>query len=540
MCSIDGYTGETPFTIEQYGSLNANRGPDGTNYYKSPQISMAHSLLAIQPNESHITQPVVNELTGNVLAYNGEIFGMPNVFDTKYVMDLMDNGELGTLANRTNGMWAIAYYNRSEETLTLIRDHFGVKPLYYMELGDQLFFSSTPKPLLAALNYKNFQIHANNHGKFIWENNDRFMYGKRTPINHIKRLAPGEMRVWCLKNKRWKLDGSLFQNEHFTLAPNYSYDADEFKELAVKSIGEVCYAPGIKSTIALSGGLDSSLIAGVCASLDIPVTATSTSFKKNNADHVSVNDGMFTEAPMARKTAKHHGMKFHTSYYHEDHNLRNESIDALTVPMWDRNRIDPRYFNIKMAKKNKAKIYITGDCADELFTGYNGDNEIFHNPNAAQVDRADYAELIKTNEKWKHLSEVVKPEFLGYDAMNNKRFMRLICHGDGFATTTDHIAGSFGMESRLPFLHQELARYALRIPSAFKLIGNDHNFGGYKYLIRDVLAEYLPDHVRERQTKIGFAAPWDARDHELNIKIGQTDFDDYIEWANNIQFPVDI
>ena len=118
--------------------------------------------------------------------------------------------------------------------------------------------------------------------------------------------------------------------------------------------------------------------------------------------------------------------------------------------------------------------------------------------------------------------------------------MRLICHGDGFATTTDHIAGSFGMESRLPFLHQDLARYALRIPSAYKLIGNNKNWGGYKYLIRDVLAEYLPDHVRERQTKIGWAAPWDARDHVKNIRIGLQDFEDHLIWASTVQFPVDI
>ena len=44
MCSIDGFTGEQPFTIEQYGSLNADRGPDGTNHFTSPEISIAHSF----------------------------------------------------------------------------------------------------------------------------------------------------------------------------------------------------------------------------------------------------------------------------------------------------------------------------------------------------------------------------------------------------------------------------------------------------------------------------------------------------------------
>lgn len=538
MCSIDGYTGEHSFTIEQFGSFNAERGPDGTNYYKSNIISMAHSLLAIQDNPTNIQQPVINERTGNVMAYNGELYGYDG-FDTELMMNIMDEGHYGTLANHTNGMWAIAYYNRSEETLTLIRDHFGVKSLYYMQLGEDLFFASTPKPLLATLNSKNFQIHSNHYGENMWQNNDRFLFGKRTPIQHIRRLAPGEMRVWDLKAKRWRHDGSMFQKKHFTIEPNYMFDEEEFKELAVQSIADVCTAPGVEKTIALSGGLDSTLIAGVCAANDIKVSATTTSFRKNKKEHQSVNDGMFTESALARKTAKHFDMKFNTSYYNEDHGFRSEATNAIGVPMWDRNRIDPRYFNAGIAKKNKAKIYITGDCADELFTGYNGDNEIYYDPRAAQVDRIDYQELMDTNPKWKHLAEVVKPHFLGYDAYNNKRFMRLMCHGDGFATTADHLAGHYGMESRMPFLHQRLARYALRIPSGFKLKGNTNKNGTYKYLIRKVLEDYLPDHVKERPTKIGFAAPWDARDHEKNIMIGKEDFHDYMEWANTLQFPVD-
>ena len=164
MCSIDGYTGQHDFTIEQFGSLNSDRGPDGTHYYKSPELSIAHSLLAIQPNPSNLQQPVVSPTTGNVLAYNGEIFNAPG-FDTQYLMEMLELADYRALNNDVHGMWAFVFYDRSKQTITMARDHFGVKGLYYMEINNQLLFASTPKPLYAALNAMNFKIHANNYAQ---------------------------------------------------------------------------------------------------------------------------------------------------------------------------------------------------------------------------------------------------------------------------------------------------------------------------------------------------------------------------------------
>ena len=537
MCSIDGYTGQHDFTIEQFGSLNSDRGPDGTHYYKSPELSIAHSLLAIQPNPSNLQQPVVSPTTGNVLAYNGEIFNAPG-FDTQYLMEMLELADYRALNNDVHGMWAFVFYDRSKQTITMARDHFGVKGLYYMEINNQLLFASTPKPLYAALNAMNFKIHANNYGRDIWEDNDRFLYGKRTPIQHIKRLSPGEVRTWDVKRHRWTGQASHFDSS-WMCAPNYAFDPEELVEVATESIAEVCSAPGVSKTISLSGGLDSSLIAGVSSATGIEVTATSTSFRKNNNQHKSVNDGMFTEATMARKTAKELGIKFNTSYYAEENDLRAKAMAAIGVPMWDRNRIDPRYFNCKVAAKAKSKIYITGDCADELVTGYNGDNEVFWPTHAgsAILTQEEYTIKQQRNETWKHLGEVMPHSLLGSDAFNNKRLARLFMHGDGFCTTVDHLAGSFGMESRVPFLHQKLAKYLINIPSGFKMLGNSKFCGSNKYIIRELLGQFLPNHVTSRKTKIGFASPWDARDHKANVQIGLQDFEATLQWARSVRFP---
>lgn len=197
MCSIDGFTGTQPFTIEQFGAFNAERGPDGTNYYKTPDVSIAHSLLAISPNANMIQQPVVDHTTGNVLAYNGEIYGLePGTFDTQWLFDLLQKEGIGALKYNVNGMWAFVYYEPIAGTITLCRDHFGVKPLYYMDLDGELFFASTPKPLYATLNELYGSVTIDGTSKKKWEKNDRFLFGTSTPFKHIKKVAAGQIMVW--------------------------------------------------------------------------------------------------------------------------------------------------------------------------------------------------------------------------------------------------------------------------------------------------------------------------------------------------------
>ena len=78
---------------------------------------------------------------------------------------------------------------------------------------------------------------------------------------------------------------------------------------------------------------------------------------------------------MAMQTAKELNIPFHTTKvnYKDQHKYNEEAQFALSgIPHWDRNRTNPRYLNIKNAAANGNKIYIIGDGADELLTGYNG------------------------------------------------------------------------------------------------------------------------------------------------------------------------
>ena len=183
MCSIEGFTGPQPFTIEDYTKFNKDRGPDDTNYWKDDIVQFGHNLLSISPNKTNKIQPYVTD-KGNVLIYYGEIFGLGDTFDTEWLANKIEDEGIQSLKHGVNGMWAFVWYEPKNNRLWLVRDHFGVKPLYYLEQGTDLFFSSTPKPLYAVLNkYSSLEI--DDKKMHYFQKCDRFMPGSLIPLSLI-------------------------------------------------------------------------------------------------------------------------------------------------------------------------------------------------------------------------------------------------------------------------------------------------------------------------------------------------------------------
>jgi asparagine synthetase B (glutamine-hydrolysing) len=77
----------------------------------------------------------------------------------------------------------------------------------------------------------------------------------------------------------------------------------------------------------------------------------------------------------------------------------------------------------------------------------------------------------------------------------------------------------FGMESRIPFLTQSFAKYVLSIMGRVKFRQTkEYAKGTNKFLMREVMKDYLPEHVRLRKKKIGWSSPWDNNHPELSPK----------------------
>ena len=521
MCSVDGFTGSAPFSIEEYAEFNKDRGPDGTSYYKDDQIQIAHSLLSIQPNSTE--QPIVSERTGNVLSYNGEIY---DVFrnDAKYLFDILESKDLDILRYDTNGMWAFAYYNRSQQRLYLGRDHFGVKPLFYVSLNNQLYFSSTMKPLFAVLNELGYGVEKDDVQEDRWQMSSRFMAGSYTPFKYIRKVCPGEIKVWDMKLGRFLRSDTMW-GPKWNLKPNYKWTPEELKQIAYESISRVCQSDK-KTTLSLSGGLDSSLIAGIGHEVLDSVTSTQFIRTKNKETD---NEPMFGEYQIAKRTAEHWDIPIETNQYRYGY-----KPDQLYFSQWDMNRIAPRYTNIKTAAENGCKVYLVGDGADEMITGYNGDHGIEFDSMSRYVRDGTYPD----DKKHQDINMMVNTDLFREDLVNNFLFERTMRHGDGFNMTTDYLCGLHGIESRAPFFYQKFAKYLLTIPSGFKwhTPNKDINFGTYKWVFRECLSEYYTDEVKDRVKKTGFAAPWDSRQEKLNRQMANEEFNQLLIDANELSF----
>ena len=550
MCSVEGFTGNHDFTIEEYSKFNECRGPDGTTYYKDMYINLGHSLLAISPNKTPVRQPWKMS-NGNYLVWNGEVFGLEDdQFDTAWLSETIVNKSLAELKYKHNWMGAGAIYDMKKLTITLFRDHLGVKPMYYKEIDGEFFFSSTARPLMAVINNKRPDEGVTKDQKSwsIFQANDRHLFGRYTQMERIRRLSPGQILVYDIRQRKM-VAHDTFWGPKWTLHSDMMWHPNEMKEHFEKGFNEVCHAPGVNKTISMSGGLDSTLIAALTKDQDL-IDVQSVKYDVFSNEDDTVNDKMLGEWDIAEQAAKDIGINFNTTfipYNHQD--LISKGQFALSIPQWDRNRWTARYANIKAAKDRGSKIYIVGDGADELLTGYNGDYDYFaRSKGRPGMDYHTLNHYASRDMKWQELSMCMPPEIFGHDLINNRLFTRVLQHVDSFCTTADHLCGNFGMESRVPFLAQDLAKYLLRIPSTYKLHvpfdmepkERDYMMGHYKGLIRDYMKEYLPDVVLDRKHKIGFATPWNARDNDMNINLAEQDYTIFTEQANKyFRFGVD-
>lgn len=516
MCSIDGFTSGAPFSLKAFAKINSDRGPDGTSFFEDDHVHMAHSLLTISPNQSDQVQPLVRG--SKVFSYVGEIYGIDG-WDTEWLFDLVDNEDWEKLGRDTNGMWAWVLYDSDKQTLTFSRDHFGVKSLYYLEHNGVFYWSSTMKPLIAVLNDTEGGITIDKKRASDFLGMESFLRWSNIPYNRISSLPCATIRTICLKTHDVIRNESLFNQ--WDISDNYFFDYDEYKEITTESLTEAMTAPDIPKALGLSGGLDSTLLAW-CARNDPSLFATSIRYENVDQYHYTTVSRQFDEWAMGLDTARELGIDQKIYEYKKERPADEEEIvhRAMGATSFDIGRLGPRYANIRNAKTHGAKIFFGGDCADETLSGYSGDQQLFVDRHISFAGSPPLGNGVQK----RFMNKVIPPTFTwSSDSKSNYMFRRLLWASEAYSAVADHIAGSFGMESRVPFCHQRFVQYAARIPMAYRLRcpsrlrpGGTPLQGSWKGLIRDVFRDDLPQHVINRDTKAGFSIPWDSRNKKKN------------------------
>ncbi len=374
MCGILGWLGtQNSEDLERFNSaldLLAHRGPDDSGIFESPGILLGHRRLSILDLTSSGHQPMVDNNTGSVIVFNGEIYNhvelrkqLENVghqfigySDTEVLLHaLIEWGE--DALPRLNGMWAFGFWQPAKKTLLLARDRFGVKPLYYRDGKSGFAFSSEPKALLSLFKEHRsvstltlLDFLGNN---LLYTRGESFYQGiKVLPPAHFAKYDADKRSMTVFRY--WDYPENIDEN---LSAENAS---DEFDELFSDSV-RLRLRSDVPVGLTLSGGLDST---GVLAASGLHKSEPLTCF-------TSVYDDDMGELPWAKLASESAQAPLVAVTA-----AKGDWLDTLRKISWHMDgpgyspAVYPLWHLMKRARAEGIPVLLEGQGADEALGGY--------------------------------------------------------------------------------------------------------------------------------------------------------------------------
>lgn len=547
----DGYW--SAFADPAFKHLNEHLPVLGGDYARAEfavnpfTVGLGHRRLAIIDLTPAGHQPMASPDRRYWIVYNGEIYNFPDlratlqtqghVFqtrsDTEVLLHLWEEYGPEALA-LLNGMFALALYDRVEHRLTLARDRFGVKPLYYAVTPEALLFASEPKAILASGMLAAELDPAVVAEYFTFQN----VFGRRTLFRAIELLQPGEWLVW--EGASGRLDAPRRFHRGYPAVDPTLADADRAKDQVADTFEQAVkrqLVSDVEVGSYLSGGMDSGSIVAV-AGRTIKRLATFT----GGFDLTNVNglEQGFDERALAEKLSyllqtEHYDVVLHAGDMPAVMERIAWHMDDPRVGMCHQN-----WYVAKLASRF-VKVCLAGAGGDELFAGYPWryarvltagtqeacDRACFHywhrllppdqlpalfapevRAQGAQVwDR--FQAVMADAPPWRADTEFVE------NALQRVLFFEFRTFLHGFLVTEDRISMAHSLETRVPFLDNDLADLAWRLPPALKVdvaalrrktsVHHPASSEG-KQVLRRAMERYLPREFTH-QPKQGFSPP---------------------------------
>ncbi|MGB0383307.1 MAG: asparagine synthase (glutamine-hydrolyzing) [Ardenticatenaceae bacterium] len=594
MCGIAGLVApslsrvEIGRTLQRMTDSIVHRGPDDEGFFVADGVGLGMRRLSIIDLAGG-RQPIANEDRSVQVVFNGEIYNYPelrtkleakgHLFKTRSDTEVIVHGyeENGVGCFETlRGMFGIAIWDEKTGRLLLARDPLGKKPLYYAQRGDNFWFGSEMKAILAAdptlaepdpealIPYFRYG--------FVSEPGTMFKNIWKLPAAHWLIYQNGQIKV----APYWQLRFGDAEGSNRTLS-QWIEELDALLEEAVR----IRLMSEVPLGVFLSGGLDSSAIVAYMHKAKVQPLKTFT---------IGFDRPEWDESADAEVVAKHFQTDHHLLTLREQDLTENLPDTLLTLvrhfdePFGDYSSI-PTYHVSKLAREH-VTVILGGDGGDELFAGYSTYQgirfaEYYRQlpvwlgrtvlPNIAQYA----AKLLPTGKNYTALraAKVLHASSLPFDELYFSKktmcpddFLRkifsehflsylnqsdpYICEPDIVATIrsdlpvlskasygdirfrllndmlvkVDRMSMAHSLEVRSPFLDHRLLELVARIPPKFKLRGWQT-----KAILRDTLRRYLPPQTL-RKRKQGFSVPlreW-FRSDLLNEMVG-----DYLEAENH-------
>jgi asparagine synthase (glutamine-hydrolysing) len=557
MCGISGIAGldneiQRNAVIRKMNDNMKHRGPDADGFYVDTHVALGHRRLSIIDLSSSANQPFTDNSERYVLVFNGEIYNFREIKarlkdyafktsgDTEVVIAAFDKWGPACLEH-FKGMFAIALWDKKEKTLFLARDRFGVKPLYYYDNGGVLLFASEIRAILASGLVDHSLNEQALHDYLMFQS----VVTPATLIKGIKQLPAGHYMIRQQGKADLKKYWSLTDNEGIIEEHSYDEIKKRVRELLYKSVERRLVSDVPLGTF-LSGGIDSSIIAGVMAE---------TNPEQTNAFTIAFDEENYDESDYAELIAKKFNLN-HTKVKLRAQDFLNElptALDAMDSPSGDGLNT---YVVSKAIRKSGIVVGMSGVGGDELFAGYPifkqylqlkkygslfkysspvrrlvqpffpvHNNKLSRLKHLLQLKATEIADVYPLFRQILSATDIEKlaninPQkgFPGHlqlaleeqrHSLKKYSFISQVSIADYMGYTQhvllkdmDQMSMASSLEVREPFFDTELVEYVLRVPDKYKMGASP------KSLLVDAAHPILPDIIINRR-KQGFVLPYD-------------------------------
>jgi len=353
--------------IQKMAQKMIHRGPDEEGYFFEGRVGLGHRRLKVIDPETG-TQPIVSACSTGVIVYNGEVYNFPQLreeleargrkFKTKSDAEVVLNAYLEwglEFLGRLRGVFAFAIYDRSEQSLLLVRDRFGVKPLYYFQGKGGVSFASELKALLCEPEIERRLDPVAIYQYFI----SLYIPSPRSGVLGVNKLPAGHFLY--LKDEQVIL-ARYYQLPELkeSKAPDFSQACEEVFEEIERAVSEELVSD-VPIGVFLSGGLDSSTVTTACLKgAKAKIKAYTVGFEEERWD----------ETRWAREVAQSLGAEHQILY-----NRAEDLEDLLDKIIWHFDEPHGNYtavanYLLCQACRSEIVVALAGSGGDEVFAGY--------------------------------------------------------------------------------------------------------------------------------------------------------------------------
>ena len=532
----------------------AHRGPDGEGYFLEKNIALGHRRLAIIDLSEAGQQPMVSKDGTLAISYNGELYNYLEIrkqleilghqfvsaTDTEVLLNAwLEWGDASV--EKFNGMFAFAIWNSRDQTIHLVRDRYGIKPLYYAEWGDLFLFGSEQKAILAHPEARRNLDKKAVYEYFTFQN----ILTDRTFIEQLRILPAATILRVDVKNRAKKTfrkywDFKFAEVHKFSDQQEYE---EEFDRLLKQAVSRQLMSD-VPLGSYLSGGMDSGTISSLASKNVVNLNTFTVGFDLNSASGLEL---AFDERSKARSMASLLGTKHHEIILKSGD--MEKSLASVTQAI-EEPRVGqsyPNYYAAQIASKH-VKVVLSGVGGDELFAGYPW--RYFRSATSRSfgeyVDQYySYWQRLLPNKVlpqvfspiWNDVKDVwtkdiFRDVFANHenrletptDFINHSLYFEAKTFLHGLLVVEDKLSMAHSLETRVPFLDNDLVDFAMQCPLEMKLRNlnnvkriNENESGGKKekyfemekdgkMILRRVMSNYIPKGVTEG-AKQGFSAP---------------------------------